>query len=591
VTLTLGLSEKTGNAIKRVEFMPRPGIWKDFLRFMRTAVVDYCKHRLHMLTFSQSWKLMEREPMHHPALRRAGYHGEYPVHAKGVAAIAVIDFSTSLDHVRLMTATCQYPERTHLCVLVLCHSPHMIRVVDLPEGQHKTNMLRKSFTTKLMYKTAVFYGYSKDRSSAMFQMNVMVDAMSILNKGLVGLNSNCECFEGCERLGGGSRGVAVRLPLKHGLTDRATPSPYATDPIQHVMRRRDNCGDQFNGAPAYKGVEEFKERTGADLTDVGSVAGEGKHVAGGYGAGPQDVLVKHAVSDESFSGDTFQDGTRNMVMFVASKLHTGTKKGKFTRGRWSVDHYFHLHYDEAFGFDRTMCPAAHTWKGSDSHTLYFTTDNRGLGRRYRLCWCLKCSNAKYSECVCCSVEAGMANYYGGCAAANYTYVRTKTAPRPRDNLRSQSDPIKMVRALRCLKDVHGDQGPKTLLRRVLAMRVDPKGHNPQNEQYFLVRPTKKPWVTKEQRHAGGNATPKGTPLFEGNYFVCGDLQEGTGHRAYALVTGLTSVVTLTLPAVVHDAGDISFDAKIQTADGQAQYLLHSDTHEHLMEKGSLTATT
>jgi hypothetical protein len=132
---------------------------------------------------------------------------------------------------------------------------------------------------------------------------------------------------------------------------------------------------------------------------------------------------------------------------------------------------------------------------------------------------------------------------------------------------------------------------KVLLRRVLAIRVDPKGHNPQNEQYFLVRPTKKPWVTKEQCHAGGNATPKGTPLFEGNYFVCGDLQEGTGHRAYALVTGLTSVVTLTLPAVVHDAGDISFDAKIQTADGQAQYLLHSDTHEHLMEKGSLTATT
>ena len=588
-SIDCGISDATGKVIKRVEFMPRVGTWKVFLRTLRSIFVDYCSHRLHMLTFNQSWRLMERELMHHPALRRAGYHDRYPVHQKGVAAVCVSDFSTSLDHVRLMTATCQYPERTHLCVVVICHSPYMMRVVDLPPGRHRENMLRKGHTTKLMYVTAVFYGYAKLRSCAMFQMNVMVDAMSILNLGKVGNDSLCEAFEGRTRLPGG-RADMLRLPLKHGLVDRVVATPCAKEPIAHVVRRRDNCGDQYNGAPAFKGVEQFRERTGVDMTDEGSVPGEGKHVCDGYGSGPQNELRKHAVAQDSFSGETYADGTRNMVMFVASKLHTGAKAGKFTRGRWSVDHYYHLYYNEVDGFDRTLCPAAHTWKGSDSHNVFFTTPNRGLGRRYMLCWCARCSLAKYSECLSCSREAGMAKWYGGVGADAYTYIRAKTALPPRENLRSQVDPILTVKNLRAMKDINANHGPATDLKRVCAIRVEAGSFNPQKEEYFLVRPTKKPWKTRARCHAAGAAIEKGALMFEGNYFVFGRSERGTSNRVYTLMEGPGAVATLPLSTVVHDVGDLCFESTRRTENGQPEWILHEATHDRLLTVGSLTAT-
>ena len=148
----------------------------------------------------------------------------------------------------------------------------------------------------------------------------------------------------------------------------------------------------------------------------------------------------------------------------------------------------------------------------------------------------------------------------------------------------------MVKALKAMKNVHGNTGAGTTLRRLVAIRVDPKGHNPQNEQYFLVRPTKKPWVAKERCHVAGCNTAKGTALFEGNYFVCGDLEHGTGHRTYALMTGPTSVATLPLSAVVYNLGDIAFNSTHQTPDGQAVWVLHSDSHDRILAVGSLTAT-
>lgn len=148
----------------------------------------------------------------------------------------------------------------------------------------------------------------------------------------------------------------------------------------------------------------------------------------------------------------------------------------------------------------------------------------------------------------------------------------------------------MVRALRAMKNVHGNTGEGTMLRRLVAIRVDPKGYNPQNEQYFLVRPTKKPWVARERCHVAGSNTPKGTTLFEANYFVCGDLEQNTGNRTYTVMTGPTSVVTLPLSAVVHNLGDIAFHCTKQTPDGQAVWVLHSDLHDRILAIGSLTAT-
>jgi hypothetical protein len=120
-----------------------------------------------------------------------------------------------------------------------------------------------------------------------------------------------------------------------------------------------------------------------------------------------------------------------------------------------------------------------------SHSLYFTTENRGLGRRYRLCWRAKCSRAKYAECICGSVAAGMGRWHGVVGATNYAHIQTTKALPPRASLRSQEDPVKMVRALQAMKNVHGNTGEGTMLRRLVAIRVDPKGYNPQNEQYFL----------------------------------------------------------------------------------------------------------
>jgi hypothetical protein len=94
----------------------------------------------------------------------------------------------------------------------------------------------------------------------------------------------------------------------------------------------------------------------------------------------------------------FKETTPIKSVSVPKKVNSGRKKIP----RCAVDHYYHLHYNEVDGFDRTLCPAAHTWKGSDSHNVFFTTPNRGLGRRYMLCWCVRCSLAKYSECLSCS---------------------------------------------------------------------------------------------------------------------------------------------------------------------------------------------
>ena len=184
----------------------------------------------------------------------------------------------------------------------------------------------------------------------------------------------------------------------------------------------------------------------------------------------------------------------------------------------------------------------------------------------------------------------MANWHGGVGNGAYAHVRTKTALLPRENLRSQGDPIAMVKNLRAMKDVNGNHGQGTDLKRLVAIRIEAGSYNPQKEEYFLVRPTKKPWKTRGKCHAAGSATDKGTLLFEGNYFVFGLPERGSCNRVYTLMEGPGSLATLPLSTVVHDVGDISFDSTRRTQHGQPEWILHADTHDRLLAVGSLTAT-
>ena len=98
-------------------------------------------------------------------------------------------------------------------------------------------------------------------------------------------------------------------------------------------------------AAAFAATQDFKKDTGVRRKSVRSPQGEGKHVADGYGGGPANVLKKHAMSDDAQMGVTHGQGTREMAMFVASKLKKGSRTNLFTRGRWSVNHYYHMYYD------------------------------------------------------------------------------------------------------------------------------------------------------------------------------------------------------------------------------------------------------
>ena len=79
-----------------------------------------------------------------------------------------------------------------------------------------------------------------------------------------------------------------------------------------------------------------------------------------------------------------------MVMFLATKLKVGAKATKFSRGRWSVDNYFHMYYNETSGIDLSLGRPHETWKGSDNHTVFCNHPTKGIGRRAMHCECAKC---------------------------------------------------------------------------------------------------------------------------------------------------------------------------------------------------------
>lgn len=92
---------------------------------------------------------------------------------EGATAFCVIDFASSLEHVRPYTGTCQHPENSHLCVAVICHSPSCLEASKIPDEKHRKRVLKKGHTVKLMYKTAVCHACSKARACATLQASFL----------------------------------------------------------------------------------------------------------------------------------------------------------------------------------------------------------------------------------------------------------------------------------------------------------------------------------------------------------------------------------------------------------------------------------
>ena len=124
----------------------------------------------------------------------------------------------------------------------------------------------------------------------------------------------------------------------------------------------------------------------------------------------------------------------SVAMFVASKLKRGSRTNLFTRGRWSVDQYYHMYYDETSGPDMTVAPPHDTWKGSDSHSVFWGDEAKGCGRRTMDCGCAKCRIGQFWNCL--SYESDRGSWYGGVGFKRLH--PTKKAKRA--NLRSDGDP-------------------------------------------------------------------------------------------------------------------------------------------------------
>jgi hypothetical protein len=90
--------------------------------------------------------------------------------------------------------------------------------------------------------------------------------MTVLNTGGVPAQSEAEYVENGERLPGGTADSQAK-ELAHGIKQRAVAKAYASQPIKQWMRRRDRCAAQFQGAKAFKRVQDFQRNCGVDLKD------------------------------------------------------------------------------------------------------------------------------------------------------------------------------------------------------------------------------------------------------------------------------------------------------------------------------------
>jgi hypothetical protein len=122
-----------------------------------------------------------------------------------------------------------------------------------------------------------------------------------------------------------------------------------------------------------------------------------------------------------------------MAMFLATKLKVGAKATKFSRGRWSVDNYFHMCYNETSGIDLSLGRPHETWKGYDNHAVFWNHPTKGIGRRAMHCECAKCRVDEHRKCLSDQFDKGLC--YG---KVGFTKLTALKIPGKRTDLRSSS---------------------------------------------------------------------------------------------------------------------------------------------------------
>jgi len=183
---------------------------------------------------------------------------------------------------------------------------------------------------------------------------------------------------------------------------------------------------------------------------------------------PQATLNKHAVED--LAENSHGTGTRDMVLFAASRLHKASRAGRFNRGRWSPDNFLHIFYDGSTGPDRSICPPIERWDGSTKHSCHWNAAGGMLGRRLKFCFCVECATKRYSACL--SHAAGNGNWHGGAGASNFKRLKPdQKPPRPKSTTRSKSrTPLEQTLGLNAWK--LSGTGKGTSKRLLLATRID-----------------------------------------------------------------------------------------------------------------------
>ena len=163
---------------------------------------------------------------------------------------------------------------------------------------------------------AVLYASHAKKPSAAIASQICEDFMTVLNTGGVPAQSEAEYVENGERLPGGTADSQAK-ELAHGIKQRAVAKAYAPKPIKQWMRRRDRCAAQFQGAKAFKRVQDFQRNCGVDLKDCPPLAMEGKWLCDGYGNRPARIAEQNSHHPED---ESWKPTVRDFSLFVASKM-------------------------------------------------------------------------------------------------------------------------------------------------------------------------------------------------------------------------------------------------------------------------------
>jgi len=460
----------------------------------------------------------------------------------------------------------------------------MLQASDIPEvhKRQRKNLKKKGVHQKVQYKVAVLYASHAKKPSAAIASQICEDFMTVLNTGAVQAQSEAEYVENGERLPGGTAESQAK-ELAYGIKQRVVAKAYASKPIKQWMRRRDRCAAQFQGAKAFKRVQDFKRNCGVDLKDCSPPAMEGKWLCDGYGNRPARIAEQNSHHPED---ESWKPTVRDFSLFVASKMLVPTKATKFSQGRWGPTEYFHAFYPESAFEDET--PAVKTWSGSDEchyfHGKYNDGNDDELIRRKKLCSCDPCFAGRYHNCMSNDLDNGL--WYG--------YKETKRL------VNQQVREVASTRSAATFENLKGwkiFKNPSAVVPKgnVVAVRVHNKDRGQTGEQYYLAKVTGPLRELKEGGMYEGNWYDRGFFVFEMTWFhYKGTSQlegkKSVGDRHYVLGTQASDKCTMQLNGVVTGVDCFKgFKATKKVKGRDKVYVLSTDIHDAIMTLGSLSS--